>query len=194
VRRKFIMLAAAVVAELATSRPVKALPATDISGALPPLDFMMRRSSDAREVSGKDYKGKAVILYFGYTQCADICPMTLANLTTILQRLGPLADQVRALFVTVDPNRDTLEILNQYMQSFAPQIEGLRGSSDQLAALAQRYRVAYSVQNKPYVVSHSVAAFLFGRDEQARYLLPDLGTPNADIDEIISRLRAVLAE
>ncbi|MGZ6007554.1 MAG: SCO family protein, partial [Rhizomicrobium sp.] len=78
--------------------------ATDITGALPALDFSLRRASDGTPVHASDYRGKIVVLYFGYTHCPDICPATLANLADAIQKLGSRANEVRVLFVTVDPN------------------------------------------------------------------------------------------
>jgi hypothetical protein len=100
----------------------------DMTGALPALSFTMTRASDGKTVSAADYRGKIVLLYFGYTNCPDVCPTTLLNLTTMLKSMGKQADDVRVLFVTVDPNRDTLAVLKQYTQAFAPQVVGLRGT------------------------------------------------------------------
>ena len=136
---------------------------------------MMTRATDAKEVSATDFKGKVTLLYFGYTFCPDVCPTTLLNLTILLKKLGPLADNVRVLFVTVDPNRDTLQTLKQYTGAFAPQIVGLRGTADQLAELAKRYRVAYSVKpatkDHPYEVTHSSAVYGFDRNGEVRTLI-----------------------
>ncbi|MDE2184880.1 MAG: SCO family protein [Alphaproteobacteria bacterium] len=143
--------------------------ATDITGTMPALSFTMTRASDGAGISANDYRGKVVVLYFGYTHCPDVCPATLANLTDLLQYLGRDADKVRVLFVTVDPNRDTLPILKQYAAAFAPQVDGLRGSDNELAALARRYRVAYSVDpGPPYTVMHSSAVFFFDAGGRAR--------------------------
>ncbi len=138
---------------------------TDITGVMPPLALAMTRANDGKVVSETDYRGKIVVLYFGYTHCPDICPTTLANLADALGKLGTNANDVRVLFVTVDPARDTPALLKGYVASFAPQVDGLRGTPDQLAALARRYRVAYSVTaGPPYEVMHSNAVFVFGRD------------------------------
>jgi protein SCO1 len=115
-----------------------------------------------------------VMLYFGYTHCPDVCPATLANLSDVLHRLGPEAEKVRVLFVTVDPNRDTLALLREYTHSFAPQVDGLRGNDNQIADLARRYRVAYSVKTKPdYVVTHTSAVFVFDETGRARLVTLD---------------------
>jgi protein SCO1/2 len=150
---------------------------TDISGAMPRLDFHMMRAGDGAAVSGGDYRGHVTILYFGYTNCPDVCPATLSNLTGMMEKLNN--KDVRVLFVTVDPGRDTPPVLNAYAHAFSPQIEGLRGTDNQLADLARRYRVAYSVDPKPpYTVMHSNAVFFF--DPSGRIRLVTTDTSNID--------------
>ena len=149
-----------------------ALHMTDISGGMPKLDFRLTRAADGAPVTGETYRGKVVVLYFGYTNCPDVCPTTLANLTDMLGKLN--SPDVRVLFVTVDPARDTVAVLKQYAAAFSPQIEGLRGSDNQLAELARRYRVAYTVdKGPPYQVMHSNAVFFFDRDGRARLVTTD---------------------
>ncbi len=166
---------------------------TDITGAMPPLEFRMTRAHDRATVSADGYKGKVVILYFGYTHCPDICPTTLANLADVLEKLGPLREGVRVLFVTVDPGRDTLPILDDYTKAFAPEIDGLRGSDDGLAVLARRYRVAFGVTpaggGKPYTVMHSDAVFFFDKSGRARLVM----TSTADTAAIARDVRRLLA-
>jgi protein SCO1/2 len=173
---------------LAGCGPDKPWHATDIAGAMPRLDFVMNRANDGAAVTGTDYRGRVTILYFGYTNCPDICPLTLANLSDMLRQLGRDADRVRVLFVTVDPNRDTLPILKKYVAAFAPQIDGLRGSDNALADLARRYRVAYSVKTEPkYEVMHSSAVFFF--DAAGRARLVTLSTDDtAGLTEDVKRL------
>ena len=84
---------------------------TDISGSLPPLSFSMTDAMTGAPVTAADFRGKVTLLYFGYTLCPDFCPTTLTNLAAVLNRLGVTADQVRVLFVTVDPNRDSPAVL-----------------------------------------------------------------------------------
>lgn len=152
---------------------------TDITGAMPALSFHMSRANDGTAVSAEGYRGKVVLLYFGYTHCPDACPTTLANLTTVLQKLGARAKDVRVLFVTVDPARDTLSLLRAYVASFAPQIDGLRGTDDEIASLARRYRVLYRVTpasaGQDVQVMHASSTFFFDRDGRAR-----LVTTNTD--------------
>jgi protein SCO1/2 len=152
--------------------------ADNITGAMPNLKFLMRRANDGAHVTAADYRGKVVLLYFGYTNCPDICPTTLANLADMLVKLGGDARKVRVLFVTVDPNRDTLSVLKQYTKAFAPQLDGLRGSDSQIATLARSYHESYSVTpaspGHPYTVSHSSAVFFF--DPKGRARLVSLST------------------
>ncbi|MGH7116600.1 MAG: SCO family protein [Stellaceae bacterium] len=157
----------------------------DISGSLPPLTFTMTRAGDGKQVTEADYRGRVVLLYFGYTFCPDVCPETLSNLAEVLTRIGPDARDVRVLFVTVDPNRDTPPVLAAYVKNFAPQIEGLRGTADQLAALARRYRVVYSVSpatgGHPYEVTHSSAIYVFDGSGAARLIIASLSSTHPDI-------------
>ncbi|HEY4113029.1 MAG TPA: SCO family protein [Rhizomicrobium sp.] len=146
--------------------------ATDITGAMPRLQFSMTRANDGRPVTANDYRGKVVALYFGYTHCPDQCPTTLANLAAVLKRLGSQAKGVRVLFVSVDPNRDSLPMLKAYVSTFAPQIDGLRGTPDQIARLTRRYRVVYRVTpaspGHPYEVNHSSTVYIFDPSGRAR--------------------------
>jgi protein SCO1/2 len=167
---------------------------TDITGVMPPLAFRMTRANNAATVDARTYRGKIIILYFGYTHCPDECPTTLANFATVFQRLGLAANDVRLLFVTVDPTRDTLPVLNVYVRAFAPEIDGLRGSADDVAALARRYRVIYSVspatRDHPYTVMHSASVFFFDRKGEARYV----AMSTDDTAQIADQLAHLLAE
>ena len=161
---------------------------TDISGAMPRLDFHMTRAGDGAAVSGETYRGRVTILYFGYTNCPDVCPATLANLTGMLTKLD--RKDVQVLFVTVDPGRDTRPALKDYVHAFSPQIEGLRGTDNQLADLARRYRVAYSVDPKPpYTVMHSNAVFFFDPSGRIRLATTDTSDTSAMADDVAKLLK-----
>jgi protein SCO1/2 len=172
--------------------------ATDVTGISPDLKFTMTRAEDGKAVGAADYRGKVTLLYFGYTFCPDICPTTLANVAEILKGLGKEADHVRVLFVTVDPGRDTPKILNQYTDAFASQVDGLIGTPDELAALARRYRIAYSVKpdDDPtkYEVSHSPAIYVFGKEGKARLLIGNLGVGKPDLKGIGADLRRLIGD
>lgn len=172
--------------------------AIDISGSVLPLVFRMTRASDGKESTQDDYRGRIVMLYFGYTQCPDYCPTTLSNVAEILRQLGPQAQRVRVLFVTVDPNRDALPVLAQYLKYFGPQVDGLRGTADQLEALAGRFHAAYSVapatQDHPYEVTHSSVVYVFDRSGAARLRITTLGSAKPDVDGMAADLRRLMVE
>ena len=169
-----------------------------LDGALPRLSFQMQRVSDGSTVTGKDYLGKIVIMGFGFTHCEDVCPTTLANLSMVLDDLGPAAHDVRVLFVTVDPTRDTEESLRNFVGYFAPQVDGLRGNEQALAVLAKRYRLLYSVTpekgNKPYEVTHGAAVYVFDRTGKSRLLVSDLFTERPDIPGLEQDIARLLKE
>ena len=172
--------------------------AIDVLGSLPPLSFTMTRSDDGKPVTEADYRGKTVLLYFGYTNCPDVCPATLSNIDDILRHLGGEAGDVRVLFVTVDPNRDTAPVLAAYAKNFGPQIVGLRGTPDELAALARRYRVVYSVtvatEDHPYEVTHSSAIYVFDGSGAARLIVASLASTTPDIAGTTADLRHLAEE
>jgi protein SCO1 len=177
--------------------PAKAWHSTDMAGTLPPVEFTMTRASDGKTVTAADFRGKIVLLYFGYTFCPDVCPTTLFNIAQMLKTLGKSADDVRVLFVTVDPNRDTLPVLKQYTEAFAPQVVGLRGTPDQLATLAKRYRVAYSVHPESsghaYEVTHGAAVYVFDRRGNIKLLFSGLAAPGVPIAPMTSDLKQMVA-
>jgi protein SCO1/2 len=168
----------------------------NIKGLVPPLDFSMLDVNTGKPVTAADFQGKVTLLYFGYTNCPDVCPATLYNVDRILRRLGPLAGQVNFLFVTVDPDRDTPTGLAQYVGLFGPNITGLRGSADQLFTLARRYRVVFSVTKPtattPYEVTHSAAIYVFDAKGQAQFLIAGLDTSAPDIPGITADLHRLI--
>jgi len=165
--------------------------AIDITGAMPKLQFRMQRANDAAIVSEQNYRGRVVILYFGYTHCPDVCPATLANLSAVLEKLDTQAYDVAVLFVTVDPDRDTQPVLAKYVHGFARQVEGLSGPPNGLLALTRRYRVLYNVTKDmpghPYTVMHSNSVFFFDRAGSAR-LVTTSTDDVAGITEDVKRL------
>lgn len=165
----------------------------DITGHMPGLQFTLTRD-DGQSVTQKEYLGRPVMLYFGYTHCPDVCPTTLADLAMALRQLGSVADQVRVLFVSVDPARDTPAVLKSYVNAFGPWFVGLTGSQGQLTALTKRYRVAYRLGTADasgnYAVYHSSAVFIFDRQGNAR-LLTSLSDKS---DFIAADLKRLLSE
>lgn len=164
---------------------------TNISGHMPDLDFKLT-DDHGKAVTGADYRGKVVLLYFGYTHCPDVCPLTLAQLHVVMQRLGPLADGARILFVSVDPARDTPAVMHAYVNAFDPRAIGLTGDPRATEALSKRYRSAFTREpgsaDGSYEVSHSSAIYVFDRDGKARLL----ATPSASHDDLVHDLHLLL--
>lgn len=194
-RRTFLALAAATA--ITACHAPQHWHSTDVSGSTPDLQFTLTRATDGKTVTAKDYRGKIVLLYFGYTYCPDICPTTLAHIAQMLTPIQASAKDVRVLFVTVDPGRDDLKTLKDYTANFGPEFVGLRGPANELETLAKRYRVAYSVKPDPdpakYVVSHSSALYAFDRDGHARLLMSDLSSTSPDLKADTADLRQLLA-
>jgi protein SCO1 len=165
---------------------------TDISGHMPALDFKLT-DDQGKAVSAADYRGKVVLLYFGYTHCPDVCPLTLAQLHVVMQRLGKLADGARILFVSVDPTRDTPAVLHAYVNAFDPHTVGLTGDPRVVEALVKRYRSSFTREpassDGNYEVSHSSAIYVFDRDGNARVL----STPTDSQDDLVHDLHLLLS-
>ncbi len=155
-------------------------PVVQVTGLVPPLAFTMTDSSTGKTVTAADFRGKVVLLYFGYTNCPDVCPDTLYKVHQLYLKLGPAAANTVFLFVTVDPARDTMPILQKYLALFDPHFVGLRGSANQIYQLTRRYRVVASVHRSPnpqtYQVVHSALIYGFGPHGNARFIIPDLGS------------------
>jgi protein SCO1/2 len=164
---------------------------TNVSGHMPDLKFQL--TDDAgKPATGEDYRGKVVLLYFGYTHCPDVCPLTLAHLHAVLQRVGPTADGARILFVSVDPARDTPAIMHAYVNAFDKRAVGLTGAPRAIEALSKRYRSAFTREpdkgDGQYEVSHSSAIYLFDRQGRARLL----ATPATPQDDLVHDLYLLL--
>ena len=118
-----------------------------------------------------DFRGKVVMVFFGFTHCPDVCPTTLAEMAQVMRELGPDADKVQVLFITVDPERDTPQVLRQYVPSFYPSFLGLSGDADAIARTAKEFKVFYQKQALPgggYSVDHSAGTYLFDREGRLR--------------------------
>ncbi len=122
---------------------------------------------DGRTVTDQDFKGKPFLVFFGFTHCPDLCPTALFEMSEVLRKLGPDAEKVRALFITVDPERDTPAVLKDYLSSFEPQIRGLTGDASAIAAVQKTYRVyarKVPLERGGYTMDHSVFVYLMDKD------------------------------
>jgi protein SCO1 len=122
-----------------------------------------------KPVTDRDFRGKYMLVYFGYTFCPDVCPTTLTAVADAMDRLGPEASRIRPLFITVDPKRDTPAVVKQYAAAFGPSIEGLTGTAAQIAQVAREYRVYYAEHRTgpgldDYSMDHSSVLYLMGPD------------------------------
>lgn len=146
----------------------------DITGVMPDLKFTLA-DSHGKTVHADHYLGKINLLYFGYTHCPDVCPLTLATITQALDEMGDAADRITVLFVSVDPSRDTPSVLQDYAAAFGSSIVGLTGTQAQLQALSKRYRVSYRYgaadADGNYAVYHSAGIFVFDGKGRARLLM-----------------------
>lgn len=145
---------------------------------------------DGRDVTMADYRGKWLLIYFGYTFCPDVCPATLTELGEALKQLGPRARRVQALFITVDPARDKPSVMARYLKSFDPRILGLVGDGDAIAAAARSFHVYYRIRGLgagEYAIDHS--SYIYVIDPQGKFvalLAPD--APGHKIADDIQRL------
>jgi len=131
-------------------------------------------AGDGRTVTDRSFRGKYLLIYFGYTSCQDVCPMTLTALAAALDRLGARASAVQPVFVTVDPQRDTPDVVRAYAASFTPRLIGLTGNPDQIRQVTSLYHVSSTIHHagspERYTVDHSSVLYLIGPD--GRYLAP----------------------
>ncbi|MEA2907780.1 MAG: hypothetical protein QOI12_5167 [Alphaproteobacteria bacterium] len=128
---------------------------------------------DGRTVTEQDFKGRPFLVFFGFTHCPDVCPTTLFEVSEILRTLGPDADRVRALFITVDPERDTPEAMKDYLASFDPRLAGLTGDPAAVAAVAKAYRVYFKkvpLEQGDYTMDHTAITYLM--DKEGRFVAP----------------------
>ena len=142
----------------------------------------------------EQFKGKVSVVFFGYTQCPDVCPATMAELAQIKKALGKDGDRVQGIFVTVDPQRDTQEILKNYMASFDPSFVALRGSPEQTKAAAKEFKVFYALTpgktEGSYTVDHTAGSFVFDAKGNVRLFV----RYGSGVEALTADLKALLAE
>jgi protein SCO1/2 len=128
---------------------------------------------NGQAVSDQDLKGHPFLVFFGFTHCPDVCPTTLFEVSEILRSLGRDADRTRALFITVDPERDTPPVMKDYLSSFDPHLAGLTGDPAAIAAVAKAYRVYYKkvpLDQGGYTMDHTAIVYLMDKD--GRFVAP----------------------
>jgi len=167
--------------------------ASDITGSTFGRDFALSDPAGAPRTLA-DYRGKAVVVFFGYTQCPDVCPTTLAALAEAMKKLGAEADRVQVVFITVDPERDTPELLAKYVPSFDPRFVGLRGDADATARTAREFKVIYQKQpgvaSGSYSMDHSAGAYIFDPQGRLRLYVGHSQTPEVFAHDLHALLKA----
>jgi len=165
--------------------------ASDVTGMMPDLEFTLI-GPDSEQVDASSLQGKPVLVFFGFTSCPDVCPTTLTQLSVVMKKLGPQADDIQILLVSVDPDRDTPEVMKKYTASFGPWLLGLTGSEEDLDALRKSYGVYAAMESSDekgaYNVMHSAAVFGFDSKGQARLLISDV----TDSDAVVSDLKNLI--
>ena len=170
---RFLLLAIAVVLG-GCSRPAErpSFKNVDITGAEYARTISLP-DADGKPRSLADFAGKVVVVFFGYTQCPDVCPTTLAEVATVKRSLGKDGDRIQAVFVTVDPERDTPQLLRPYVANFDPSFVALRGTHEQTLATAKEFKVFFakvpSRDGKGYTIDHTAGSYVF--DTQGRVRL-----------------------
>jgi protein SCO1 len=137
---------------------------------------------DGQPFSDHDLKGKTFLVFFGFTHCPDVCPTTLFEISEIMRTLGPEADRTAALFISVDPERDTPQAMKDYLSSFDPHLRGLTGDAAALAAVAKAYRVYYKkvpLEGGDYTMDHTAIVYLMDKD--GRFVSPFNMRRTADV-------------
>jgi protein SCO1/2 len=171
--------------------PSSPFAAVDVTGVPWGHDFHLQ-DPQGRERSLADFKGRVVMLYFGYTNCPDMCPATLAKMAQARKALGPDAARVQGLFVSVDPHRDTAELLARYVPGFDNSFIGLRGDDSATAAAARDFKIFFAAQTPGpgggYTVDHSGGIYVFDTGGRLRLMM----RPDAQVDAMVADLRQLL--
>ncbi len=185
-----VLLACFLVACGHSQAPAK-LYGADIGGADFVGDFdLLDHHGAKRQLT--DYQGKVVVLFFGYTHCPDVCPTAMADMAKMMKLLGSDANQVQVLFVTLDPERDSQQVLAKYVPSFDERFVGLYGNAQQTAEVAKRYKVFFEKKDvagkSGYTIDHSAGAFVFDKAGKVRIYFRNGQKPN----EMASDLKQLL--
>jgi protein SCO1 len=167
--------------------------ASDVTGVGFGHDFKLT-DHNGKPRTLADFRGKVVVMFFGYTQCPDVCPTTLSDLAATLQKLGADGNRVQVLFVTIDPERDTPELLSHYVPAFNPTFLGLYGDAAATAATAREFKILYQKQpgSTPgsYSMDHSAGTFIFDPQGRLRLFVSHGQGPDVLVHDIRELLRA----
>lgn len=170
---KLLIVSLAIISLCGCKQPeaAQSFKSTNVTGIDSGKDFRLTDHL-GKQRTLSDFKGKIVVLFFGYTHCPEACPNTLVELARVMKQLGPDADKVQVLFITLDPERDTQALLAQFVPSFNPKFIGLYGTPAQIAETAKEYRLFYSKEpgKSPgnYTLDHSVGTYIYDQSGRLR--------------------------
>lgn len=188
-RRTLIAAAAALLA--GCSPPQRAFNSVDITGAAYASDFALRDAAGKTRTL-EQFRGQVVVVFFGFAQCPDVCPTTLADLAQVRKALGADGKRVQVIFITVDPERDTPAVLAEYVPAFDPTFIGLTGTPEQIHATAREFKVFYQKVAGPtptsYTIDHTAGSYVFDREGRIRLFVRHA----ASVESIAADLRRLL--
>lgn len=148
---------------------------------------------DGRQRDLAEFKGKVLFVFFGFTQCPDVCPTTMAELAEVRRRLGPDGDRVQGIFISIDPARDTPQVLKAYLQAMDPSFVGLTGSNEQIEAAAREFKVFYQkvpTSEGNYTMDHTAGAYVFDPEGHVRLFV----RYGMGVDKVTADLRQLLGK
>ena len=163
----------------------------DITGAKYAREFSLTDHTGTRRTLA-DYRGKVVTVFFGFAQCPDVCPTTLQDMAEVKKRLGRDGDKLQVLFITVDPERDTQDVLAKYMAAFDPGFVALRGTAEEISAVTREFKIIFEKvpgqTPTSYTINHSAGTYVFDREGRVRLFVKHA----AAVDAIAADLRRLL--
>lgn len=190
--RRFLLLAVIVVALAAYA--IWRTETLRLTAAAWEPSFAQLKLTDfnGRQRSLADFRGQVVVLFFGFTRCPDVCPTEFFKLSQVMKRLGPLADRVQVLFVTLDPERDTQQILKSYVTAFDPRFLGLTGTTRQIYAVTRSLDVVHVKLpiGTDYTIDHSIGTHFIDARQRHRFV----GSPNMSVSDVVHDLKLLLRE
>lgn len=166
--------------------------AVDITGAEYARQLSLK-DVDGRPRSLAEFKGKVLFVFFGFTQCPDVCPTTMAELAEVRRRLGPDGDRVQGIFISIDPARDTPQVLKGYLQAMDPSFVGLTGSTEQIEAAAREFKVFFQkvpTSEGNYTMDHTAGAYVFDPEGHVRLFV----RYGMGVDKVTADLRQLLGK
>lgn len=188
-----LIVAAALALAACTGPSTPQFHSTDVTGANYGKSFALNDHHGRRRTLA-DFRGKVVALFFGFTQCPDVCPTTLNTMREVMTQLGDDAERMQVLFVTVDPERDTEALLAHYVPAFDPRFLGLYGDAAETAAVAKEFRIFYrksgDTEGPNYSIDHSAGTYVFDPQGRLRLYVRHAETP----ENIAADIRMLLAD